>query len=263
MTTIEAMVRRPGSETQPGREARAEAGLSMPRILALHLIPGALMTGAFVALAPAAEAMGLPPIAALLASIMLVLVPVELGIVLWTGRGQAGALSAIPFRRPIPVRTWLWLVPALIVLAFVGFGVHMGIEPALIDQLFGWVPAWFVSPIQPERVTEYSRSAWALTIGAYLVINGLVGPIVEELYFRGYLLPRMERFGRWAPLLNVSLFSLYHFWSPWQLVARILAIGPMVYAVRWTRNVYLGMVVHCSLNTLGVILVATMVFGRL
>jgi membrane protease YdiL (CAAX protease family) len=61
----------------------------------------------------------------------------------------------------------------------------------------------------------------------------------------------------------VSLFSLYHLWSPWQLVARILGLGPTVYAVRRTRNVYLGMVVHSGLNTLSVLFVAMMVFGRL
>ncbi len=72
----------------------------------------------------------------------------------------------------------------------------------------------------------------------------------------------MERFGRWAPLVNVSLFSLYHFWSPWQLAARILGIGPTVYAVRWKRNIYLGMVVHCSLTSIAVLLVAAMVAGR-
>ena len=33
--------------------------------------------------------------------------------------------------------------------------------------------------------------------------------------------------------------------------------GPTVYAVRWKENVYLGMVVHCTLNTLGIILVAS------
>jgi hypothetical protein len=33
--------------------------------------------------------------------------------------------------------------------------------------------------------------------------------------------------------------------------------------VRWKANVYLGMVVHCSLNTLGIILVIGMVLGRL
>jgi membrane protease YdiL (CAAX protease family) len=73
----------------------------------------------------------------------------------------------------------------------------------------------------------------------------------------------MERLGRWAPLVNVSLFSLYHFWSPWQLVPRILGLAPTVYAVRAKRNFYLGIVVHCSLNTIGVLLVAGMVLGRI
>ena len=98
---------------------------------------------------------------------------------------------------------------------------------------------------------------------AYFALNGLLGPIVEELYFRGFLLPRMERFGRWAPLVNVSLFSIYHFWSPWQIVARVLGLGPTVYAVQRTRSVYLGMVVHCTLNIIGVTLVAVMVSSRI
>ena len=102
-----------------------------------------------------------------------------------------------------------------------------------------------------------------MTLVAFLVLNGLVGPIVEELYFRGYLLPRLDRLGRWAPLVNVSLFSLYHFWSPWQVAARILGIGPMVFAVRWKRNVYLGMLIHCTLNLISVLLVAKQVQGRL
>jgi uncharacterized protein len=169
----------------------------------------------------------------------------------------------IPYRRPMSARDWALLVPALILLAFLGFGLHMAIEPTLIKSLFGWLPGWYVSPIVVDQIGSYSATAWFVTLVAYVAINGLLGPIVEELYFRGYLLPRMERFGRWAPLINVSLFSLYHFWSPWQLVARIVGFGPTVYAVRRKRNVYLGMVVHCSLNTLSVLLVAMLVASRL
>jgi membrane protease YdiL (CAAX protease family) len=237
--------------------------LSIPTLIALHQFPGGLMTAAFVALAPFVETVGFPPISALLAAIVVVLVPSELGIVLWAGRGQGDLLSAVPYRRHMPRRDWLWLVPALILLAFVGFGAHQVIEPGLIDRFFGWMPEWFVKPIQPDHIRDYAAGAWVVTIAAYFAINGFVGPIVEELYFRGFLLPRMERLGNWAPLVNVSLFSLYHFWSPWQLVARILGIGPMVYAVRSKRNVYLGMIVHCGLNTLAVLLVAMIVFGRL
>ena len=61
----------------------------------------------------------------------------------------------------------------------------------------------------------------------------------------------------------MSLFSLYDFWSPWQIVGRILGVGPTVYAVRRKENIDLGMVVHCSLNTLGITLVSLTVLGRL
>jgi membrane protease YdiL (CAAX protease family) len=238
--------------------------LSLPKLLALHLVPGALTTLGFVALAPVVAAAGYPPIAALLAAILLVMVPFELGVLAWTARSEGvPLLELIPYRRSLPRRDWLWLVPALIGSAFLGFGLHMVIEPQLIQRFFGWLPEWFVMPIVADQVADYSPTAWMVTLAAYFALNGLIGPIVEELYFRGFLLPRMDRLGRWAPLVNVSLFSLYHFWSPWQFVARILGVGPIAYAVRWKRNVYLGMVVHCSLNTLGVLIVAALVLGRL
>ena len=86
-----------------------------------------------------------------------------------------------------------------------------------------------------------------------LVLNGIAGPVVEELYFRGYLLPRLSRLKGWAALMSVLLFSLYHFFTPWQNVIRIIALVPMVYAVWWKRNIYLGMIVHCVGNTFGAI----------
>jgi membrane protease YdiL (CAAX protease family) len=225
------------------------------RLVALFLVPGALLTIAFVVLAPLAKGLGLPPLAALLAGIVLVLVPVELGIVLRAGR--------VPYRERVPLRTWAWLVPALIVVAFVGFGLGMVVEPAVQTALFGWLPDWFVNPLPVDRIGDYSSAAWIGTLIAFLVLNGVVGPVVEELYFRGYLLPRMRYLGRWAPLVNVALFSLYHFWSPWQLMSRIAGFGPTVYAVHRHRSVRLGMVVHCTLNVLGVIVVGTLVLGRL
>ncbi len=251
------------SLSQAGQPTRAIEQLRLPTLLALFLVPGALMTVAFVMIAPFIETAGFPPIAALLVAILVVLVPIELGVILRAGRGHEQRIrSVVPYRRPLPLRDWLWLLPLLVVAAFVGFGLSMAFEPAVIDGLFGWLPDWFVRPVDVDRIGEYSREVWLVTLAAYFVLNGFIGPIVEELYFRGYLLPRMEWMGRWAPLVNVSLFSLYHFWSPWQIVGRIIGFGPTVYAVRWKENVYLGMVVHCTLNTLGVTLVAGLILGR-
>src|SRR5215210_1428797 len=234
--------------------------LSVRKLIALHLIPGALVTVAFVVLAPLVKAAGLPPIAALLAGILVVLVPIELGIVLRTVR-RDGAAAALPYRQRLGLRQWFWLVPVLIAAAFVGFGVHRLGEPWLLAHLFGWLPEWFVVPIPLGGIHDYSASSWIVTLCAFFLLNGVIGPVVEELYFRGFLLPRMERLGRWAPLVNATLFSIYHFWSPWQILARIVGIGPMVYAVRWKRSVYLGMAVHCALNTLAVALTASSVLS--
>ena len=66
----------------------------------------------------------------------------------------------------------------------------------------------------------------------------MIGPAVEELYFRGYLLPRMRYLG-------------------------IIGFAPTVYAVNRWRNVPLGMVVHCTLNIIGVASVSALVLGQL
>ncbi len=245
---------------EPDRVSSVEQ-LSVPKLVALHLIPGALITVAFVALAPLVKAVGLPPIAALLAAILLVLIPVELEIVLRAVIRDGGA-AAVPYRQRLGLRQWFWLVPVLIVAAFVGFGVHRLVEPWL-TALFGWLPEWFVFPVPLGGINDYSAGSWIVTLCAFFLLNGVIGPVIEELYFRGYLLPRMERLGRWAPLVNATLFSIYHFWSPWQIGARILGIGPTVYAVRWKRNVYLGMTVHCALNTFAVALTASSVLSGL
>ena len=184
--------------------------LSARTLIALHLIPGALVTVAFVLFAPLVKAAGFPPIAALLAAILLVLVPVELGIVLRAVR-RDGAAAALPYRQRLGLRKWFWLMPLLIAVAFVGFGVHRLVEPWLIAHLFGWLPEWFVFPIPSNGIHDYSTSSWMVTLCAFFLLNGVVGPVVEELYFRGFLLPRMERLGRLAPLVNATLFSVYHF----------------------------------------------------
>ena len=81
-----------------------------------------------------------------------------------------------------------------------------------------------------------------------VAFNGVLGPVVEELYVRGHLLPRIERLGRGAPVLNTVLFSLYHFWTPWQNLARILGFLPITWAAWRHRSVQVSIAAHVTIN---------------
>ncbi|MBU1878602.1 MAG: CPBP family intramembrane metalloprotease, partial [Chloroflexi bacterium] len=217
-------------------------------------LPGVPFLFFFVIAAPLAEANGFPSALALFLDIGLVLIPVELGYLLYQGKKTTGRFSlagVVLYREPMPAWQYVALgIPLFIWLIVILVGLSSFIDTYLIEKLFFWLPNWFFLTGMVENVGRYSQSALLVTAICGMVLNGIAGPIVEELYFRGYLLPRISRLGGWAPLVNVVLFSLYHFFSPWQNLGRIVAVLPMVYAVWWKRNIYLSMIVHCMANTL-------------
>jgi membrane protease YdiL (CAAX protease family) len=102
----------------------------------------------------------------------------------------------------------------------------------LIKTLFFWLPDWFFLSLLPK----YSKSLLLITALLGLVVNGFLAPITEELYFRGYLLPRISRYKAWAPVFNGVLHSLYHFWMPWQVPGLLLGLLPAAFVVWWNKK---------------------------
>ena len=86
--------------------------------------------------------------------------------------------------------------------------------------------------------------------------NGVAGPITEELYFRGHLLPRLERYGRWAPVINTVLFASYHFFSPWRYPAIIVGFLPITWMAWRKRSVLVSIAAHMMINMATVLLIA-------
>jgi membrane protease YdiL (CAAX protease family) len=113
------------------------------------------------------------------------------------------------------------------------------------------------------QLDAYTKPVLILTAVSALFLNGLFGPVVEELYFRGFLLPRMACRGRWAPFVHTVLFSLYHFFTPWQNPLRIAALTPMSYAVWWKKNIYIGIIVHCVMNLSGSLMLTLMILKQM
>jgi membrane protease YdiL (CAAX protease family) len=229
---------------------------SLGRSVALHLVPGALISAFFFLAAPPLMRAGYPALLALFAAILFVLVPFELGTLYVLGRRRNGRLSLegiVQNREPMATARYLVLVPPLAIWGLIAFTAMSPADGYVIDALFSWMPAWSFPETLLAEPDRYPRQALLMTFGFGLVLNGIAAPVVEELYFRGFLLPRLPVSARWAPLLNVGLFSLYHFFSPWQIVTRIVALTPMAYTVARQKNLMLGVWVHALLNTLGVL----------
>src|SRR5262249_49078928 len=98
------------------------------------------------------------------------------------------------------------------------------------------------------------RALVLLALILQVVIDGVLAPVTEEVYFRGYLLPRMGYLGGWAPVVNALLFAGQHFWQPHNVVMIFLHSLVLTYVVWWKRNIYIAMLLHGSANTIGAVL---------
>jgi membrane protease YdiL (CAAX protease family) len=218
-------------------------------------MPGA----ALFAFVVAAAALGIPAVVALLAGIALVIVPLELGYLLFQARRKTGGWSlseVVGYRAPLPARrVALWAVPLVAwftVILILSVGV---LDQAIADAVFSWYPESVREFASFEEDATYATWVLVVFFAVAFAVNGVIGPVVEELYFRGHLLPRIDRLGRGAPVLNAVLFSLYHLWTPWQNPGRILALLPWIYTVWRKRSLRLSMAVHISVNSIFLLLV--------
>jgi membrane protease YdiL (CAAX protease family) len=235
------------------------------QLILLHLLPGGLATVVFVITVPLVMAMGYPSITALYIPMILTVILFELGYLLVQGQKGNGTLSRkgiVDYREPVP--GWYFLVFPIVIVVWgvVVTALVSPIDNLILTKVFAWLPDWYALRNLLEIPNSFPRETLFITAFFAVLLNGIVGPVVEELYFRGHLLPRLSGFGRWAPLVNVVLFSLYHFWSPWMFLSRVVLLIPMVYLVWWKRNIYIGLIAHCLLNLIGTLVLFAQLLGQ-
>ena len=219
---------------------------SVIQSIILHLLPG-ILVGAFyfLALQPVAK-MGYPSIFALYLAFAFVLVPVELGYLLCQGKKKTGRYTLqgiISYRNPIP--WWQYIVWVSIIFMIVGaiMTLFKPVDSFLQKNLFFWMP-----DLNSGLDGFYSKSILIVTYSMSLIFNVFLAPMVEELYFRGYLLPRMK--GKYAILFHSFLFAAVHVFSPWMIIARTFGFLPIIFGTI-KKNIYVGMIVHMLCNAVG------------
>lgn len=240
---------------------------SIPFSIALHLVPGALIVAvyAFIA-APLVRAIEYPPFLAWAIALCAVLFPLQFGL-LWLGKQQTGKYTLRGFLsymdRPVSrgkvtgmiVFCLLWMTVVSLAL--------LPLDNFLYDAAFSWIQYEGTGDSATSYLNGYSREMLLTTLLICGPFTGFILPLIEEYYFRGFLLPRLPQLGNWAPVFNMTLFSIYHFWAPWTVLSKLVFLFPGIWLAYKKQDIRISIGMHPgSALLLTVVGVTAVALGR-
>jgi uncharacterized protein len=159
-----------------------------------------------------------------------------MAFLLWQ-KYRTGFLEAVRWNPP--ARAWVYRAVAL------------GVGLALVNgMLSGLLERWIPKTLPIEQYMRNPAAAYALA-----AFGILVAPVVEELFFRGFLYPALARplGSALAVALTGALFALIHssqLAHAWIPLLLLFAVGAILTVVRArTKSVATCVIVHMAYNT--------------
>ena len=222
---------------------------TMANSVFLHLFPGVIMLIIYIMLVPIVAKNGFPNNIAMCITDIIGLVPVELGILLYVSKKKTGTYdikTLFPYLEKATVKEYIIFALIMATWALLVSALMESLELMIQDNIFSFVPAEYI--LGSYDITTFSKDKLILTALLSIITNGFVAPIFEELYFRGYLLPRINSSLMKAAVLNAILFSIYHFFSPWYFISRVLMMIPIYYWVGKKKNIRFSILAHIISN---------------
>ena len=223
--------------------------------VALHLFPGAVLVTFYLLLAPLGMRVGLPPLLTSCALALIVLAPLEIGHLLLIARrggGREALRGAVDMPRPMKLWRYIAVTIGLVAVSIAFYALSLPADRWFGGQISGFLPTWY----DYARLDAY-RHLGTGVLASILVLrfaaDVVVVPAAEELYFRGYLLPRIPGPAWLAPFASGALFAVYHFWQPYNWPSIFCLSLPMIVAVWRTTDVRLSIATHVTMNLIGFI----------
>ncbi|MHA2290507.1 MAG: CPBP family intramembrane glutamic endopeptidase [Promethearchaeota archaeon] len=205
--------------------------------------------------APFVEELGFPVLLTLILADFIILIPVELAVLLYMSQKENSNFKIkelIPYFEPLPLKNFIGYFLLIFVWAFLVNMVMFPVTTFLSENVFDWMPEVFFSNdpaiLEAMDFTQYSQTNLLIVLLLAILGIGIGVPIVEELYFRGYLMSRISRFSVWASVITVALWALYHFWAPWSFFVYLFAFIPVAFVVLKTKNLYIAILGHIVAN---------------
>lgn len=239
--------------------------ISLPRLLYYIFIPTSLLTAVYIFIGFLQNK--IPSLLLFFLLAVFILFPIELGIVLYASKKEYGSYSLkSSFFLHNKMSWWKIFLYGFFLFAFAGI---MSVTIAPLENLLSAPVSNRLAPLIPvyfdwtniEYLKQYSNDILILTCIGYFILNVIVGPVIEELFFRGYLTSKIRRFGAFAPLIITILFSLYHLWLPFNNLFRIFIFLPAAFIAWKKKNIYISLTFHCMCNLFSTISFITAIYS--
>jgi len=176
------------------------------------------------------------------------------------------------FRFPrLRAKDWLWALVIFIAL-MAGYGLASQLGRVLV--MSGWlpVPAGVPALIDPRAALTLSgldqmaggaiRGNWEIVVLYFVMLFFNIAG--EELWWRGYLLPRQElTHGKWAWLVNGGLWTLFHAFKYWDMVGLLPVCLIIAWAAQRMKNNWPVFIAHYVFNGLALVYIVPAVLGLL
>ncbi len=181
---------------------------------------------------------------------------------------QWAALAKRYRLQPMTRQDWLWALGLLVFVIISYFGLGFTAR---------WLAQWSLLAPHPVFAPEFGPGgAAARAPGTFMgtTITGLAWVAVvyffgwffniagEELWFRGYVLPRQEMaLGANAWLANGLMFTLNHIWQPWNLLLILPGALVSAFVVQRRKNTWILIVSHGLANALALVAIILNALG--
>lgn len=233
------------------------------RALLVNFAPGVATVALIAALHPVVGRLHWPPVVGYTMAIALVTIGelAYLHRMAPPGTPWCRPRAATTLDRRLCLRAVAPTTAGFVVLTALVAGLLQPVADAISSITDRFVPDWLSPVTDHADVAQYGRTVLVVALVANLVIDAIINPYVEELYWKGHLMERLPVARTRQPVALAVLFAAEHFWQPadFVLVALVqLAVG--IHAQR-TRSLDVAIWTHWVVNGLVSVLTIVSVTG--
>jgi len=243
--------------------------LSFLQIIIAFVIPSMIAFFGFRIVLPYYVNNGAPPILAYLWVGIIILLIFNIGAIFLI-HSDAKKLSISLWKRMCMKKLSLkkWLIFILFgVITFILLAGSQKVTLAFIKGLNLQIPDYmpfFLNPqINPATTDPAILSSGLAIQGSYYIIPLmaiflLLNILTEELYFRAWMQPKLDKYGNWGWIMNGIFFALYHSFQLWLFPTLVVAGLAFAFVFYKSRSVWPVFVLHLVGNFMLTIFGVTM-----